>query len=220
MNLLFRLESLNFRRIDFGKIWKWVLVSYWIRKRSARVVLNFSQKLLEQSESSILIESDRRYLVSDWTQRADWRSFPIEELTFPMWWTWWTIRMNLMNFRWAWNSAWWTWVSDWRTWISDGRTWVSHFSRCSELSLFCLMTVRTISPEEISESERRVTVSVLSTEPSAVKIKRRMLSSSNLQWAEKKNSHVCNSQEMIKEECSCLQISFMSKRRAKSSSNL
>ncbi len=65
-----------------------------------------------------------------------------------------------------------------------------------------------------------ITVSVLSTVLSTGSFKGRMRNSSNLQWAEKKSRQQFKSQKMIKEGSSCLQKSHMSKRGAKSSSNL
>lgn len=98
-------------------------------------------------------------------------TFPVDELVFRC--------DELQNFfreldeqfGWAWNS------ND----EHESFLMVEHesFSWCSELSLFCLWTVRTISPAEISESERRFTKSVLSTVHSPLSNNGRMLVSAN-----------------------------------------
>lgn len=65
-----------------------------------------------------------------------------------------------------------------------------------------------------------ITVSVLSRVRSTGSFQGRMRNSSNLQWAEKRSRQQFKSQFMRKEGSSCLRKSHMSKRGAKSSSNL
>ena len=86
-------------------------------------------------------------------------------------WTWWSNDEHDEQFGWTWNS------DD----EHESFLMIEHesFSWCSELSLFCLWTVRTISPAEISESERRFTKSVLSTVHSPLSNNGRMLVSAN-----------------------------------------
>ena len=187
--------SMNFRRIDFGKIWKWVLVSYWIRKKNARVVLNFSQKLLEQSESSILIESDRRYLVSDWTQRADWWFFSVSKFFI-------SYRIRIYQL----SKSTFTKIQlsqqfalQW--WTKSHNLSPVNSSLCSENQKKDAQQVK--SP--MSRKEERSCLLFSKND------KRRTLVSANLIYEQKKSKEQFKSQEMIKEWSSCLLLQIWAK---------